>query len=47
MTAAFGSSRRKPIDISFTPKRSSGSIIFPSVLTGRPITPSIVGIDGP
>ena len=47
MTAAFGSSRRKPIDISFTPKRSSGSMVLPSPDIGRPVTPSMVGIDGP
>ena len=47
MTAAFGSSSRKPMLISLTPKRASGSIVLPSSDTGRPATPSIVGIDGP
>ena len=33
--------------MSFTPKRASGSIVLPSSETGRPATPSMVGIDGP
>jgi hypothetical protein len=47
MTAALGSSSRKPMLISLMPKRASGSMVLPSSDTGRPETPSIVGIDGP
>jgi hypothetical protein len=38
---------RKPIDMTCTPWFSSGSMVLPSALSGRPWMPIIIGWLGP